>query len=118
MSLRLNNVTFDCDDPEAVARFWSAALDRPLDPDPTPFFVSIGEAGADDGAAGPSFFFSKVPEAKTVKNRVHVDLASDDREAEVDRLVGLGARRVADKDEYGHAWTVMADPEGNEFCVS
>lgn len=48
---------------------------------------------------------------------MHLDLAADDREAEVQRLVGLGAARLADKDEYGHRWTVLRDIEGNEFCV-
>ncbi len=70
----------------------------------------------DDDA--PNLFFIRVPEAKAVKNRVHVDLASDDRDAEVTRLVGIGARHVADHDEGGASWTVLHDPEGNEFCVA
>jgi hypothetical protein len=53
-----------------------------------------------------------------VKNRVHVDLVADDREKEIARLVALGATRGADHDEYGHSWTVMADPESNDFCVA
>lgn len=58
-------------------------------------------------------------EKKVVKNRAHVDLtAPGDREMEIDRLIGLGAKRLADKDEYGQRWTVLADPEGNEFCVA
>lgn len=119
MTLRLANITYDCDDTLAVGRFWSAALARPLDPDPTQFFASIG--AGDEDRRDPSFFFIRVPEPKTVKNRVHVDLASSGeggREAEIARLIGLGASRVADKDEWGHSWTVMTDPEGNEFCVS
>jgi hypothetical protein len=113
MPARLANVTFDCDDPQLVARFWSSALDRPLGPDPSPYFVALTPA---DG--GPSYFFIKVPEPKTVKNRVHVDLVADDRETEVARLVSLGATRVAERDEWGHSWTVMLDPEQNEFCIS
>jgi predicted enzyme related to lactoylglutathione lyase len=62
--------------------------------------------------------FNQVPESKTAKNRMHVDLVADDREAEVDRLVGLGAKRLADQAEFGLRWTVLADPEGNEFCVA
>ena len=62
--------------------------------------------------------FVKVPEPKIAKNRIHLDLMAPDPEAEVDRLVKLGATWVADLDEYGHTWTVMADPEGNEFCVA
>src|SRR5918995_960896 len=114
MTLRLANVTFDCDDVLKVAEFWSAALGRSLDPDASEFFASIGLTDDDS----PNWFFAKVPEAKVAKNRVHVDLAADDREAEIARLVDLGATRGQDHDEWGHSWTVMADPEGNEFCVS
>jgi hypothetical protein len=114
MSLRLANVTFDCDDPRAVADFWSAALDRPVDSDPTEYFASIGIA-AD---TGPAWFFIRVPEPRTVKNRVHVDLVADDREKEIARLVELGATRGPDHDEYGHTWTVLADPEANDFCIA
>jgi hypothetical protein len=119
MTARLANIIFDCDDALVVARFWSEVLDRPLarDPEPSPFFASIG--GTDhDAAAAPAWLFAKVPEGKLAKNRVHVDLVADDREKEVARLVELGATRGADHDEYGHWWTVMADPEGNEFCVA
>ena len=66
----------------------------------------------------PTWLFNKVPEPKTAKNRMHVDLAAADREAEVARLVELGAKRVTDMDEWGYQWTVMQDPEGNEFCVA
>jgi len=59
-----------------------------------------------------------VPEPKAAKNRMHVDLAAPDREAEVARLVALGATRVADMDEWGYQSTVLHDPEGNEFCVA
>jgi hypothetical protein len=59
-----------------------------------------------------------VPEPKTAKNRMHLDLMSPDPDAEVAHLIELGATRVADMNEYGYEWTVMADPEGNEFCVA
>ncbi len=114
MTLRLANITLDCDDPVAVARFWSDVLGRPVDDDRSEFFCSIGRG--DD--AQPAWLFIKVPEGKTVKNRVHVDLHADDREAEVARLVGLGATRLSDHDEWGGVWTTLADPEGNEFCVA
>jgi len=61
--------------------------------------------------------FIRVPESKAGKNRVHVDLTAADREAEVARLVGLGATACSDHDEWGAVWTTMHDPEGNEFCV-
>jgi hypothetical protein len=66
----------------------------------------------------PTWLFARVPERKTAKNRLHVDLAAADRAAEVARLVELGAKRVTDVDEWGYQWTVMQDPEGNEFCVA
>jgi predicted enzyme related to lactoylglutathione lyase len=114
MTLRLGNITLDCDDTVRVAAFWSAALDRRIDDEPSEHFASIGRADEDQ----PGWFFIKVPEDKTAKNRVHVDLHADDRESEVSRLVGLGATRLSDHDEWGAAWTTLADPEGNEFCVA
>jgi Glyoxalase-like domain len=71
-----------------------------------------------EGDNDPTWMFSKVPEPKTAKNRMHLDLMSPDPEAEVVHLIELGATRVADMNEYGYEWTVMADPEGNEFCVA
>ena len=125
MSVKLAAVTIDCDDALVVGRFWSAALDRPLDPGASGEFASIGMPAHRDvtgwalsGADGPTWLFAKVPEPKTSKNRMHVDLAAPDHEAEVARLVDLGAARVADMDEWGYRWTVLQDPEGNEFCVA
>jgi catechol 2,3-dioxygenase-like lactoylglutathione lyase family enzyme len=113
MTLALAHITFDCDDPPKLAAFWSRVLDRPVDEVPGVFFASI-----DDSVAGrPSWFFIKVPEPKTTKNRLHVDLTAVDREAEVARLISLGASRISDHDAWGAVWTVLADPEGNEFCV-
>src|SRR4051794_1747158 len=114
MSVRLGNVTLDCDEPAKVAAFWSAALDRPVDEGGSDFFVSIGMN--DDKQTG--WFFLKVPEGKSVKNRMHVDLRTDNREAEVERLMGLGATRLDEHDEFGMRWTVLTDVEGNEFCVA
>jgi len=61
--------------------------------------------------------FGKVPEPKTAKNRMHLDVIAPDPDAEVKRLISLGATRVRDMNVYGYTWTVMHDPEGNEFCV-
>jgi hypothetical protein len=119
MSAHLANVTFDCEDALAVATFWSAALDRPIagTPEPSPGFACIG-ALDHTANGGPAFLFQRVPEPRAAKNRVHVDLATADREAEIARLVDLGARRLDDKEEDGFRWTIMADVEGNEFCVA
>jgi hypothetical protein len=126
MTIRIASVTFDCADALAVGRFWSAALGRPLDPDPSSDFAAIGFAGRRDtvgwapvaGESAPTWIFTRVPEPKVAKNRVHLDVTASDPETEVARLVELGATRVADLREYGYTWTVMADPEGNEFCVA
>jgi hypothetical protein len=115
--LRLGNITFDCDDVMKVARFWSAALERPLDPRSSERFASIG--GTDADRVQPAWYFAKVPEAKQAKNRVHLDLVASEPDV-LDRLVGLGATVIASHELPGgvHGWTVLADPEGNEFCVA
>jgi catechol 2,3-dioxygenase-like lactoylglutathione lyase family enzyme len=106
--LRIASVTIDCHDVERLVRFWAEVLHyRVTDLRP--------EAGTveDPGDRDVEIVFVRVPEGKTVKNRVHLDLGADDMEHEVHRLVGLGAERG---DKIGD-WTVMRDPEGNEFCV-
>lgn len=125
MSVKLAAVTIDCEDALTVAQFWSAALDRPLDPNASPEFASIGMPAHRDTTGwaildgdAPTWLFAKVPEPKTAKNRMHVDLAALDPQAEVARLIELGATRVVDVDEWGYRWTVLKDPEGNEFCVA
>ena len=115
MSVQLGNVCFDCDQPETVAAFWSDALGLAIDDGASPDFCSLS---ASPPGSGPNWFFAKVPEARTSKNRVHVDLVADAAATEVERLIGLGATVVASKQEWGHSWTVLADVEGNEFCLS
>ena len=110
MSLRCQNITIDCSDPGLVARFWSEALQLPL------HGPEDGEWWLEPGGDSPDILFLAVPETKSVKNRVHLDLRPDDQEAEVDRLTKLGATRV-DIGQGDVTWVVMADPEGNEFCV-
>jgi predicted enzyme related to lactoylglutathione lyase len=117
VTLRVGNITLDCDDVLKVARFWSAALDRPLDPGSDAGFASIGRG--DPGRAVPAWFFEKVPELKAAKNRMHLDFVDSDLAA-VARLASLGASVVAEHElsPGGQRWTVMGDPEGNEFCVA
>jgi hypothetical protein len=117
MSLSVGCLTVDCNDVATVAGFWSAALGVPLDPEPSPYVASLNREGADL----PRFLFIRVPEAKSAKNRLHLDLVVEQggpRAREVERLVGLGATHVVDHDEWGHSWAVLNDPEGNEFCVA
>ena len=126
MTVRIASVTFDCADALTLGQFWSAALGRPLDPHASSGFAAIGFAGRRDKVGwaqvdpddAPTWIFTQVPEPKSAKNRMHLDVTAPDPEAEVARLVDLGATRVVDMNEYGYTWTVMADPEGNEFCVA
>jgi predicted enzyme related to lactoylglutathione lyase len=115
MTLYIANINFDCDDPARVAAFWAEALNLAVDDGGSEYFCSITTTSPE---GSPNLLFLKVPEPRTVKNRVHVDLVADDREKEIARLVELGATRGTDHDEYGHAWTVMADPEANDFCIA
>ena len=117
MPARIGNITFDCDDVLRIAAFWSAALGRPLDDGSSEFFATIG--GADPKRREPAWYFNKVREPKRAKNRVHVDLV-DQNPAAVDELVRLGATVVGRHQVRGsgHRWTVLADPEGNEFCIA
>jgi len=108
------SLVLDCSDPSALAAFWSKAIG----------YVELGSVEnytllAPDGAEGPQLLLQRVPETKAGKNRMHLDIHTPDIHAEASRLEGLGATRVtADvMEEHGHAWVLMADPEGNEFCV-
>jgi hypothetical protein len=115
MASRLGNITFDCDDVLRVAGFWSAVLDRAIDDGGSEEFASIG--AVDVERSEPALYFNKVTQLKRAKNRVHVDLINPDPSA-VTELVSLGAR-VVDQHDWGfHGWTVLEDPEGNEFCVA
>jgi predicted enzyme related to lactoylglutathione lyase len=115
MAVSIAHVTLDARDASALAAFWSAALERDVDDGATPEFASIGLG---DGASGPAWLFARVPETKTAKNRMHLDFATADRGAEVARLEALGATALGEHEEQGEEWTVLADPEGNEFCVA
>jgi predicted enzyme related to lactoylglutathione lyase len=111
----VRNVAIDCADPYTLAQFWSKVVDRPLadDDEPGDPEASVQLPG------GPAIFFNQVPEPKQVKNRVHLCLEPEvPREQEVERLLGLGATMVDDRRKPdGAGWAVLADPEGNEFCV-
>lgn len=112
MSLHLHSVTFDAVDPPALAEFWSKMTGYSVDTATEFFAVLTG-----DGSAGPRFMFIKVPEARTAKNRAHVDFGAPDLEAEVARVLGLGADLVGRYEEFGVTWATFRDPEGNEFCI-
>ena len=110
MALALLALSIDCGDAAKLAAFWAAALGRPADPGATPESAAITP-----GATGPRLLFHQVPEPKTVKNRLHLDLAATDWETEISRLTDLGATRIREVQENGARWITLADPEGNEF---
>jgi Glyoxalase-like domain len=115
MTARVGNIAFDCEDVLATARFWSFVLGRPLDDGGSAEFATIG--GTDADRAEPAWYFNRVSEAKRAKNRVHLDMI-DPNPSAVDELVALGATVVASHRMGSHGWTVMQDPEGNEFCIT
>lgn len=111
MPAHVKSVTIDCVDALRVASFWAAALGSNVDEDSTSRKAFVEPAGW----GGPCLWFAAVPEAKVAKNRMHFDLRAPDGDvaAEVRRLAALGATVLVD----GDSLVVMADPEGNEFCV-
>ena len=112
MSNSVLGLSIDCADAATLARFWADVLGREVRPGPT---VESAAIGAGVSAQGVPLAFHRVPEAKSVKNRLHLDLISSEFAAESDRLLSLGATRVADVERDGARWTTFRDPEGNEF---
>jgi len=107
-------LVLDCADPSRLAGFWSAALG----------YTTVGGAGnyvmlVDPDAGRPKLLLQAVDEAKTTKNRMHLDIETPDVDSEVVRLESIGARRLETdaRSEHGSRWVIMVDPEGNEFCV-
>jgi predicted enzyme related to lactoylglutathione lyase len=114
MNFSMAGITIDCANPRSLAEFWIKALDLEVVFDADGYFIQLKSPKNPDQ---PYLGLQMVPEERAGKNRVHIDFGADDREAEVSRLVGLGAVRGADHDMPGLTWTVLQDPEGNEFCV-
>jgi Glyoxalase-like domain len=122
---RFRDVTIDCAHPASLARFWAAALDGyAVAPYDEAELARLRAAGINDpeddpgviveAVTGPRLYFQLVPEPKAGKNRLHLDICCENVGSEVARLTGLGARQLSEQ----HTWVVMADPEGNEFCVT
>jgi hypothetical protein len=130
-------ITIDCHDAQAMCAFWSVALGYVEEPPPAGYLswddflraneIVIPQPGSigalvDPGNVGPRLLFLRVPEEKVVKNRVHLDLRAGrsdaDKQAKVAELLAAGATEIRRVDEQGDWWMVMADPEGNEFCVT
>lgn len=109
----VGNVTFDCADPTRLAQFWVEVTGFVID--------GMGDGWAalhDPRGIGPRLLFFRVPESKVTKNRVHLDIRVRDRSAAEEQYVALGAQRIRAVTEHGQSWTVMMDPEGNEFCIA
>ena len=121
---RLHDVVVDCRHPASLARFWAAVLDgyavAPYDETELARLREEGVLDPEDDptvlvdGGSPRLWFQRVPERKIVKNRLHLDLRADDLDSEIDRLIGLGAKLLTTRD----GWVVLADPEGNEFCLA
>ncbi|TDD28544.1 VOC family protein [Kribbella turkmenica] len=113
MSTSIAQVTFDSDNPRALAEFWSGVLQEPVDDYGNEFVATVGRSGD-----GTGLMFIKVPEGRSGKNRIHLDLVTAEWSTEVDRLVGLGAKRLDEYDEFDTHWITFADPEGNLFDLA
>lgn len=115
MASRFTELCVDCSDPKALAAFWRDVLDWKLDDESDDDQAMLENPEAEI----PTLLFVKVPEGKTVKNRLHIDVNPRDRDqaAELERLLALGARRVDVGQGDDVSWVVLADPEGNEFCL-
>jgi hypothetical protein len=117
MSIRIATLTVDCADPAPIARWWAEALGWHVTYEADDEFVIEPGAERHSGDCAPCLLFIKVPDSKVVKNRLHLDLRPDDRDAEVARLEALGAKRINIGQGPDVTWVVMSDPDGNEFCV-
>lgn len=112
MSLSVIGLSIDCIDAAALAQFWSQVLARPVAANPT---AESAVVEVNDTTTGPRLAFHQVPEPKSLKNRLHLDLITPDFEAETTRLLALGATTAHQVEKSGRRWTTFLDPEGNEF---
>lgn len=110
--ITIQHLVFDTRDPQLVSAFWSEVLGRAI-ADDWGDFVRLAP-----DESGTRLAFAAVPEAKITKNRLHLDIAASNREQAVSRFIALGGSLVETRHQDDHTWSVMADPEGNEFCVA
>lgn len=115
MALTFEHIVFDAANAQTLAQFWAMVLERDVDPEASPYFATIGRTG--QAMQQPVWMFIQVPEPKVGKNRLHVDLVSADRTADIERALAAGATHIGDFDEYGTQWSTLADIEGNVFDI-
>jgi Glyoxalase-like domain len=113
MAIKMEMITFDCDDPDKLADWWARAVDGSVNAVAPGFFVTVTRPD------GPGLSFQKVDDPTPGKNKVHIDFTAADMEAEVKRLVDLGASETG-RHSFGDdfQWVVLADPDGNAFCIA
>lgn len=117
MTVRWQCICVNSTDPRRLGAFWAEALSWRTTYSSDDEVVLEPPPGTPEDGASPDLIFLKVPEEKSVINRLHVDLRPDDQAAEVDRLIALGATRADVGQGPDVSWVVLADPDGNEFCV-
>ena len=117
MGLRWQCICVDSTDPAPLARWWAELLGWRITHEEEDELVLEPPAGSPEDGVSPDLLFIRVPEPKTVKDRLHIDLRPDDQAAEVARAEAMGARRVDIGQGDDVTWVVLADPEGNEFCI-
>ncbi|AZG44691.1 VOC family protein [Gordonia insulae] len=113
MSIAVAMITVDTTDPIPLATWWSEQIGGHIVAENEGYFVVVAPRGT-----GPALAFQKVDDPTPGKNRMHLDLTTEDLAAEVARLLAAGATKVADREMPGFAWVTLADPDGNQFCVS
>jgi hypothetical protein len=117
VTVRIQALSVDTTDPAPIARWWADALGWRITFESDDEWVIEPPAGSPEDGVAPDIVFLKVPETKRVKNRLHLDLRPDDQAAELARLLELGASRVDVGQSGDESWVVLADPDGNEFCI-
>jgi predicted enzyme related to lactoylglutathione lyase len=117
VNLRIQCLSVDAIDPDRIASFWQQAIGWRRTHEEPDEVVLEPPAGSPEDGVSPDLLFLRVPEHKALKNRLHLDLRPLDQRAEVERLAALGATRVQVGQPADATWVVLADPEGNEFCI-
>jgi len=113
MALKTENITFDTTDPEKLADWWARALDGQVNPVAPPFFIVVSRPD------GPGLAFQKVDDPTPGKNKVHLDIhTDDDLDAEVARWTDAGATSLGKRNAGDFSWVTLTDPDGNEFCIA